>query len=100
MKLTVAAILGCFVLALAFSATPASADVKKAVKATVTAPSAGVTELGKPPNVPPTTKPVTPPGGKPDRSQRNPNDGGKDEDPNDGDAGSGNDDKTKKNDQD
>lgn len=105
MKLTAAAVLSCFVLAIALSAQPASAAGAKQVAGSITAASAGAIELGKPPdvgppNVPPTTKPVKPPQPpKPDRSERNPNDdNGKDEDPDDGDAGSGNDDKTKKND--
>lgn len=98
MKLTAAAVLSCFVFAIAFSAKPASAAEAKKITSD-SGSLAGVIEFGKPPNVPPNNPPVVNPPNppKPDRSERNPNDG-KDRDPDDGDAGRGNDDREKKND--
>ena len=89
MKLTVATVLACFVLALALSAESATAaDAKKVTtdSKAVIAGSNGVAELAAP-----ATQPVNPPEPpKPPRSVKNPNDD-KDEDPGDGNAGGGND---------
>ena len=85
----VCAVFACFVLAMAFSSKPAeAAGVEKAIaKISSVGNSNGVTELGQPPNVPPTTKPVKPPKPpKPDRSD-------KDGNPDDGNNGGGNDDR-------
>jgi hypothetical protein len=102
MKLTVGAVLACFLLAIAFATTSAeAAGVEKAVtKTSLVGNNDGVTELGRPPNVPPvdppgppTTKPVKPPKpDKPPRSNKNDGDDGSD----DGNAGGGNDDKPPK----
>ena len=75
MKRVAAALIPCFVLAIAFAATPTSAaeEKKSADKSSADAV-------------------VAAPGNKPERSVTNPNDG-KDTDPDDGDAGKGNDNK-------
>ena len=95
MKITVAAVLSCFVLTALLWAQPASAAAAKKVagESKLVAAKTLPTELGKPPDVgppqvPPTTKPVKPPKPpKPDRSKKNP------DDPDDHDQGHGNDDK-------
>ena len=98
MKLTVGAVLACFVLAVALSSQPAeAAGVEKAVtKTALVGNDSGVTQLGQPPNVPPvdpgppTTKPVKPP--EPPKPPRSDKDGN----PDDGNNGGGNDDKPPK----
>jgi hypothetical protein len=95
MKLGIGAILACFVCAVVFSAEPAEATgVEKQIgKSAAVGSGSGVAELGQPPNVPPTTKPVKPPKPpKPPRSNKNDGDDGSD----DGNAGGGNDDKPPK----
>ena len=101
MRLSVATLIACFVLALGLSARSASAvEIKKETKAPQTV-VAGVTELGQPPNVPaeelgkPPKPPKPPKAHKPKKSKKN---DGKDGDPDDGDAGKGNDGKKKKHD--
>jgi hypothetical protein len=95
MRLSAATLVACFVLALALSARTASAvEIKKeTTKSQLN--GAGVTELGKPPNVPPENP--GPPEVKPPKPDKPPKSkGDKDENPDDGDNGGGNDDKPPK----
>ncbi|MEA2736563.1 MAG: hypothetical protein QOE14_3014 [Humisphaera sp.] len=87
MKLTVVAVLACFVLAIAFSTQVArAAEVKKiATGSSAIVPAANSPEVKAPKE------------DKPKRSKKKPHDD-KDDDDDDGDNGKGNDDKTKKND--